>query len=119
MKRMCSRLRHRITLQQEVETPDGAGGYAKSWADVADLWAEIMPVISSGAKLDKSAGREIVLGGQIQHELSHRILLRYRDDITPSMRLVYENSIFNIVYVANVEERNETLQLLVHQGAAI
>lgn len=110
-----SRLRHRLTLQQEVRTPDGAGGYDKSWSDVADLWAEIVPVTGT---LSKGAATQLLLGAQVQHEISHKILLRYRDGVTAAMRLVYESRIFHIRYVADAGENRETLQLLVMEGAA-
>lgn len=112
-KTTTSRLKHRLTLQQEVQTADGAGGYAKSWADVIDLWAEILPITPSAS----GGGREILIAGQIQAEISHRILLRYRAGITAAMRLVYENRIFNIKHVANIMESDETLELLVQEGA--
>jgi SPP1 family predicted phage head-tail adaptor len=112
-----SRLRHRLTLQQEVRTPDGAGGYTRSWEDVAELWGEIIPLTGSGSSA-RGSGKEIVFAGQIQAEISHRILLRYRSDITPAMRLLYENRLFNIRMVADPDEKRDTLQLLVQEGVA-
>ena len=115
-KTTSSRLRHKLTLQQEVQTPDGAGGSVRSWQNVADLWAEIIPIGGSSSKLNLSAGKEVMVGGQVQAEVSHRILLRYRDGVLPSMRLVFESRIFNIRSVANIEERREKLELLVQEG---
>jgi len=119
-KTTSSRLRHRLTLQQETDTTDGAGGSQRSWSDVVDLWAEIIPAIGGGSGTTKTAGKKIVFGGQIEAEISHRILLRYQSSpvITTSMRLVYESRIFNIKYVANVEERKDMLELLVQEGIA-
>lgn len=117
-KTTSSRLKHRLTLQQEVQTPDGSGGYEKSWTDVVDLWAEILPITSSGSGNGRSSGRETFVAGQIQAEISHRILLRYQDGVTPAMRLLYDGRIFHIKYVANSEERGETLELLVLEGGA-
>jgi len=111
-----SRLRHKLTLQQEIQTPDGAGGSSKSWEDVADLWAEIIPIVGAGASSSKGSGKEILLAGQVQAEVSHRILLRYRDGVTPAMRLVFESRIFNIRAVADIDEKRDTLQLLVQEG---
>jgi SPP1 family predicted phage head-tail adaptor len=117
-KTTCSRLRHRLTLQQEVQIPDGAGGSSKSWQDVADLWAEIIPIVGADSQLNKSSGKELLFAGQMQSEISHRILLRYRDGVTAAMRLVFETRVFNIRYVANVEERRDTMELLVQEGVA-
>ena len=37
------RLRHKITFQKPVETPDGSGGQSIVWQDVATRRAEIRP----------------------------------------------------------------------------
>jgi len=115
-KNTVSRLRHRLTLQEEVQTPDGAGGYSRSWQDVAHVWAEIIPLVGSGSSA-KGSGKEALFAGQLQASISHRILLRYRPGITAAMRLVFENRLFNIHSVANVDERREKLELLVQEGA--
>ena len=104
----CSRLRQRLTLQREVRTPDDAGGYARSWEDVADVWAEIIPV----------RGNERLFGHQLQSEVSHKIMLRYRADVSAGMRLLFENRAFNIRYVINSAEEGETLELLADEGSA-
>ena len=108
-----SRLRHRLTLQQESLTPDGAGGYARSWSDVADVWAEIIPLAGNAAY-----GRETTVAGQLQSEISHRVLLRYRAGVTAGMRLLFDSRMFNIVSVANRDEQSEVLELLVLEGGA-
>lgn len=41
-------LRHRLTLEAPVETPDGAGGVTRSFATVATLWAAVTPVSMRG-----------------------------------------------------------------------
>ena len=117
-KNTCSRLRHRLTLQQEVNTADGAGGYAGTWTNIVDLWAEIIPLIGSGSSNTRNSGKEILFSGQLQAEISYRILLRFQSSltITPAMRLVYESRIFNIRSVANSSENRETLELLVQEG---
>ena len=116
-KNTVSRLRHRLTLQQEVQTADGAGGYTRSWQDVAHLWGEIIPLTGSGSSA-KGSGKETLFAGQIQAQISHRILLRYHHNITAAMRLVFENRAFNIRSIANIEEKKDTLELLVQEGVA-
>lgn len=34
-------LRHRCSLQKEVRTPNGSGGFIVAWAEIGKLWAEI------------------------------------------------------------------------------
>ena len=107
-KNTSSRLRQRLTLQKETRVSDGAGGYSRSWQDIADLWAEIIPL----------SGKERLFAEQIEAPISHKILLRYRSDITPDNRLVFEGRIFNIRYVFNVNENNEALEILAEEGVA-
>lgn len=111
-KNTASSLRHRVTLQQEVQTADGAGGYVRSWEDVADLWADI-----SSINL-RSYGQEKFFAGKIQAEITHKITIRYREGITAAMRLLFGSSIFNIRSVFNRYENNEILELLVEEGVA-
>lgn len=111
-KNTASSLRHRVTLQEEVQTADGAGGYTRSWQNVADLWAEITTINI------KSYGQERFFAGKIQAEVTHKIIIRYRDGVTSSMRLVFGSSIFNIRSVFNRNENNEILELLVEEGVA-
>jgi SPP1 family predicted phage head-tail adaptor len=112
-KSTSSRLRHRLTLQQEVKTADGAGGCMRSWQDVADLWAEISPL-----KYRAGIGSERLVAGQIQSEISHEVTLRYRAGISTSMRLLFGNRAFNIRSIRNLNEDNEMLELLVDEGIA-
>lgn len=112
-KSICSTLKHRLTLQQEVQTPDGQGGFTRSWQDVAQLWAEIMPQAGS-----TGAGAEQLAFGQLQPRMTHRILLRYRVGVTPAMRLVFDGRVFNIRSVANKGETNEVLEIMAEEGVA-
>lgn len=112
-----SRLRHRLTLQQETQTADGAGGYTRTWSDVADVWAEIISV-SGTASSGSRGGKEILFAGQLQSQVTHKILLRYRDGVTAGMRLVFENRAFNIITLADTGENRDTLELLVIEGIA-
>lgn len=34
-------LNRRLTLEDIVRTPDGAGGFAESWAPLGQLWAQV------------------------------------------------------------------------------
>lgn len=106
-KNTSSRLRHKVTLQQEVQISDGSGGYAKNWENFADLWAEIMPV----------RGNEKLFAGKLQSWLTHKIVLRYRTGVSAGQRIMFDNRAFNIRYVNNVQENRDLLELLVEEGA--
>lgn len=105
-KNTVSRLRHRLALQQETVTPDGSGGYTQSWQNVADLWAEILPI----------SGKERLFAGQMQAEISHKITIRFRTGIVAGMRLLYDSRAFNIRAILNPKENDEVLELWVDEG---
>lgn len=115
-KTACSRLRHRLTLQQEIQMPDEAGGYTRGWQDVADLWAEIIPFSAGAGNVAGGANRERLVAGQLQAEVTYRVVLRYRAGVDAGMRLKFDNRYFNIRSVVNPLERNEMLELMVQEG---
>ncbi len=114
----CSRLRHRLSLQQEVSAPDGAGGFSRSWQEIAQPWAEIQAIKSGEARGNAASGGEVFAAGQVQARISHRIYLRWRDGVSPAMRLVFEGRAFNIRMVRAMQEDREMLELLVQEGVA-
>ena len=108
-KTLASRLRSRITLQQQVQTADGAGGFARSWSDVATIWAEILPL----------NGRELLQAQQLQSSVTHKITIRYRTGVIAAQRFLCESTrAFNIRAVRNVEERDELLEIFAEEGVA-
>jgi len=104
-------LRKQITIQAETPTPDGAGGYALGWMNIATVWANIEPL----------SGREIFTAQHLEGHVTHRVTMRYRSDITitSDMRFVYSNRVFNIRSVLNPDEGNQWRELLVEEGGAI
>ncbi len=101
-----SRLRQRVTLQEEIKTADGVGGYVRSWKDVVQLWVEIVPI----------SGKENVSADRLQSTATHRILMRRRADVNASQRLLLEERAFNILYVADAGTQAGILELLVEEG---
>lgn len=103
-----SRLKHRLSLEQEVLSSDGVGGYTKSWEVLAELWAEIRPL----------GGLEAFFTGRLNAKATHKIRLRYRSGVTTAMRLVFGERVFNIRSVHNIDEKNDMLELLAEEGVA-
>ena len=73
-------LRHRLTLEQPSET---AGDAVVSWTKVAEIWGSI----------DGLSGFERTA---LQSEADYRVTIRYRDGITPRMRLRDGARVFGI-----------------------
>ncbi len=94
-------LRHFLSLERPELIADGYGGSERLWVKATDLWAKITP----------ASTREILSKDQMESEITHRIIIRYRKDVLPEMRLRKEERIFEIIGVLNEMERNRWLQL--------
>jgi SPP1 family predicted phage head-tail adaptor len=74
------RLRHRITLQRPgMDQDPDTGDVVPGWEDVAEVWAEIAPL----------SVREYLAADAKQSEVTTRITIRYRDGITPDLRIYH------------------------------
>lgn len=100
-------LNKRVTLQHQVKTSDGMGGYSVTWTDSAEVWAAIWPVSAS----------EIVKGDRSGMEITHRIRIWYRPEITSAWRIQRGERYFNIISIVNPSESNRLLDLLCKEVA--
>ncbi|MEG2289921.1 MAG: phage head closure protein [Clostridium sp.] len=94
-------LRDKLTFQELIGVQDSFGQTAETWTDICKVWGNINPI----------AGREFFAAEKINSEITHKIRIRYRKDIKPSMRVVYKGRIFEITSLINEYERN-TISLL-------
>ena len=99
-------LRHRITFQKERKVPDGHHGHTSLWDNVATVWAKVDPV----------SGREYYYSHQLKNAISHKITIRYRDDITEELRVVFEERIMKIESLINLEEKERFMELRCIEG---
>jgi SPP1 family predicted phage head-tail adaptor len=95
------KLRHRVTIQKIESVRKPGGTYEPQPVDVATVWANIIP----------KRGTERYQAQQIESELSHTIVLRYRSDVTPQMKIKYGDRLFDIESVINVGERNRKMEI--------
>lgn len=80
-------LDRRITIQSAATAPDASGEPIKTWSDfAADEPAEYLPV----------SGREQLEAQQQLATAVARFRIRYREDLTRAMRLVFEGATWNI-----------------------
>lgn len=96
-------LRHRVTIQQETNTPDSRGGNAVSWAAITNgtCWASVEPM----------KAYERFQHAQIQHAVTHKVTVRHRTDITAGMRVLFGSRTFEIQGIRRPDERNRYLIL--------
>lgn len=87
-------LRHPVTLEQAVLADDGVGGHAETWEAVAETYAQIEPVSA-----------EMKFGAdQTLETLTHRITLRFRDQVASGMRFTKGARTFAILTVHDPDE---------------
>lgn len=82
---------------------------AQVWGDVATLWAAVEPL----------RGREFFAAKELNADITLRIRVRYRDGITPKMRLVDGDHIYLIQAVINPEMRGIELQLMCQEFVSV
>lgn len=96
------KLNKRITLQKLCETEDESGNAKVEWVDFKAIWATVKPFKSS----------EYNFMGKLKPEVTHRIYVRYRNDITPEMRIKYHGRIFEISgHPLDIDEAHKLLEI--------
>lgn len=95
------RLKHRITFQELSQNKNEYGELVEEWLDIKTVWAEIKPV----------SGNQFFAAKQINSEISHNVYIRYRTDLKPSMRIKFKERVFEVLYLMNVNEDNQLMQI--------
>ena len=105
-----SKLRERITIERKVKEPDGMGGFDTRWTTRVEVPAMVHPLSSS----------ELIFAGRLQDNISHRVVIRYRDDLDPSDRIVWRGQELKLSNTwINVEARNKWLEGMCTLGVAL
>lgn len=98
------RLNSRVKIQSDAKTSDGAGGFTLAApALVAEVWANVEPL----------EGDEQIAAMQTEARATHRVTMRYREDVKASMRLLLGARVLEIVGAPiDTDERHSTLTML-------
>lgn len=100
------KLRHRIQLQYETETPGASGEPTYTWSELATVSAAVEPL----------SGKELIDAQQVASTVTHRVTIRYRPDVNETCRVrfgeVAPYRYFDINAVINTRERNHEMVLL-------
>ncbi|HHX63233.1 MAG TPA: phage head closure protein [Epulopiscium sp.] len=99
---MIGELRHRISIQRSIVSKDNIGCEIETLDDIGKVWASIEPISNKGYSKVK----------QSPTDMSTKITIRYRNDITPMMVVIFGVRLFRIQKVINLEERCVFLELL-------
>lgn len=95
-------LKHRVELQEKQTMADGFGGQTSAWQSRAFLWARVAV----------QSQREGESGDHLVAELTHQVLIRFRDSITAGMRFVYAGRVLRILSCADFDGEKRFLTCL-------
>jgi SPP1 family predicted phage head-tail adaptor len=108
-KLTASDLNRRITIQQKQTVVDPEGIPTETWTPVCTVWAAREPLAARA--------REYFSAAAINAEMTVRYRIRYRQGITPDMRVVDEGRIYNITTVLDDVDGKRRETHLMTQGA--
>ncbi|MDT6940383.1 phage head closure protein [Brucella pseudogrignonensis] len=96
-----SQFKTELALETMQPVADGMGGYKETWSEVAIVWGKLEPISSTPR-------------GQVRPfpELTHRIYVRYRGDITSDKRFRKGERIFTLRTVYDPDESKRYLTCL-------
>lgn len=98
----AGKLDQRVTIQSATIARDSYGNEVRTWSTLATVWAEVEPLV----------GREFMEGRQVESEVTTRIRIRYRTDLTTAMRAVHGSVTYDIVSVLNPDSDRRETQLM-------
>ena len=102
-------LRHRVTFQREVPTPDGGGGSVSTWEDRYTVWASLRP----------ERGSERLAAGRLEASLALVMTVRSSSEsrsVTEAWRVVANGVPHQIRSISNPDQRNKYLEMILERG---
>ena len=102
-----ARMDKRMTIQNPVRVSDGQGGFTETWPDGATVWAWVEPM----------KGYERFQAMQMQTPVTHKIMVRYRADITTASRLRLGDRVLWVREILNPGEARQFLNIKAQERA--
>jgi SPP1 family predicted phage head-tail adaptor len=106
---MISRLRHRTQILIRTEDPDSGFGTDETFTVLATVWAQFIPVSGMKRLETQSYGTDI----------THKVLMRYRGDVTDRHWLEWNRRRFEIKTFRYLEEKTDWLELTVQEAERV
>lgn len=105
----AGKLNKRITIQEFTAgspSQDENGEPLGSWETFSQVWAAIEPI----------QGNEFWAQQQVQSEVTHRVRIRFLEDVAAKMRILYGTRVFVIQAVIDPKEKHKEIQLMCSEG---
>lgn len=96
------RLRHRIEIQKLFKKKNAVGELSPCWETTVTRWGSIDPL----------RGDELVAAAKIEARTSHKIVMRWTDELTSTVRFRFEGRIFNPVEIRNFREVDHFAEII-------
>jgi SPP1 family predicted phage head-tail adaptor len=96
------KLNKRITLQSYQSIKDDEGIVSKQWVNLMTVYASVEPL----------SGREYWQAAATQSENTVKFLIRYKQNITSDLRLIYNNKSYDVKSVIDPNEAHKELILM-------
>lgn len=94
-------LNKRITFQQLKTTINENGFDVEEWLDVKSVWAAVSNLHS----------KEYFEAAAVQMENTVKFTIRYLPTLDTSMRILFNNTLYNIISVDNIKYRNRFVEI--------
>lgn len=104
---MIGDLRHRVTFKTPVATLDDGGGQSFDWQDGPGVWARIVSL----------GGGEVLRASEVVPRGTYRLTIRYREGLTPAMRIAFGAKLFEIDAIYDPEGKGAVLFVDCHDAS--
>ncbi|WP_038207890.1 phage head closure protein [Xenophilus azovorans] len=98
----AGKLGQRVVIERLVQGQGPIGQPINEWVTLATVWAAVEPL----------NGREFFAADAAQSEVTTRIRMRYRDDITSADRIDHEGTLYDIQSIINPRSGDAELVLM-------
>lgn len=95
----AGRFNRQLSLENEVDVPDGMGGFSRSFQPVGTVWANICP---------KSAKQQVE-GANLVANVTHEITIRFQAQVRTGSRFITGTRRFDVVAMRDLDETRRYL----------
>lgn len=95
-------MRRRVVFQTQSTTRDTFGAEVQTWNTYATVWGSVQDI----------RGSKMLAAEQYEAQVTTMVIIRWRSDITPAMRIVADGRTFEIETIRDEEGRHRELVLL-------
>jgi SPP1 family predicted phage head-tail adaptor len=97
-----AKMDNKVTIFSRVETQNEYGELILTDSMKASVWANVVPI----------GGKETWMAQQIVPEAKFKMLIRYRDDLDETDKVLFQGKEYDIAYIAQIG-RKEGLEVVV------